>query len=66
MIRVDVPAGQEPAAYADPYVTDPRRLDDDGFWAEVNVHFSDDELMQMMLSIGAWFTGGRLQAVLGV
>src|SRR6202020_1535099 len=34
--------------FTDRYVSDPRRLDDDEFWDEVHIHFSDDELVDLM------------------
>jgi AhpD family alkylhydroperoxidase len=52
--------------FTDRYVTDPRRLEDEEFWAELHRHFTDEELVEMMLSIGAFVTSGRLQAVLGI
>lgn len=52
--------------FTDRYTREPRSLDDDGLWDEIHASFSDDELVDMMLSIGSWIALGRIQAVLGV
>ena len=52
--------------FADRYATDPKRLRDDDFWDEVDASFTKEEVVDLMLCLGAWIAGGRLQAVLGV
>lgn len=53
--------------FADRYLTDPKSLRaDEDIWEQMHQHFSDDELVDLLLTIGAFFTLGRLQATLGI
>jgi len=52
--------------FTDRYVGDPRSLEDDQLWDQVHEHFSDEEVVDLAMAIGAFFTLGRLQAVLGI
>jgi alkylhydroperoxidase family enzyme len=52
--------------FTDRYVSDPRSLEDEQLWDEMHAHFSDDEIVELALIIGAFFTLGRLQAALGI
>jgi alkylhydroperoxidase family enzyme len=54
-------------AFTDRYLQDPVGLNgDDELWTQIRSHFSDDEVVDMAMAIGAFFTLGRLQAVLGI
>jgi alkylhydroperoxidase family enzyme len=39
---------------------------DDAFWERLHAAFSDDELVQLGLCVGAWLAFGRLNRVFGV
>jgi AhpD family alkylhydroperoxidase len=39
---------------------------DDEFWERVRAEFSDDELLELGLSVGTWVAQGRLTQVLGL
>jgi alkylhydroperoxidase family enzyme len=53
--------------FTDRYLTDPVSLRaDEELWDLMHEHFTDDELVDLALTIGAFFTLGRLQAMLGI
>jgi hypothetical protein len=39
---------------------------DEEFWVEMHTHFTDDEIVELGVCIGAWLALGRLQWVLDV
>jgi alkylhydroperoxidase family enzyme len=53
--------------FTDRYLTDPHGLKvDEALWEQVHANFSDDEVVDLTLTIGAFFTLGRMQATLGI
>jgi alkylhydroperoxidase family enzyme len=53
------------AEYAERYAVDHRNLDDD-FWARMTARYSQPEIVELSMSIGAWLAFGRLNHVLGL
>ena len=51
------------AAYAERFATDHLSLDD-AFWSRMHAAFTDDEIVELTLCIGAWMSFGRLARVL--
>ena len=39
---------------------------DDAFWKDMHAHFTDDEIVELGVCVGAWLAFGRLQRVLDV
>jgi len=51
--------------YADRLGQAPQSMDEDEvFWAQMHEHFSDEEIVDMTLSIGSWMALGRFAHVL--
>ncbi|GGL15648.1 carboxymuconolactone decarboxylase family protein [Planomonospora parontospora] len=53
------------AEYAERYALDHHGLDD-AFWARMTAHYSQTEIVELSMSIGAWLAFGRLNHVLGL
>jgi len=53
------------AEYAERYALDHHGLDDE-FWARMNAHYSQREVVELSMCIGAWLAFGRLNRVLGL
>ncbi|SDC72359.1 carboxymuconolactone decarboxylase family protein [Rhodococcus tukisamuensis] len=53
------------AEYADRYALDHHGLDDE-FWERMGAHYSQTEIVELSMSIGAWLAFGRLNHVLGL
>ncbi|MVO90869.1 carboxymuconolactone decarboxylase family protein [Streptomyces sp. p1417] len=53
------------AEYAERYALDHHGLDD-AFWARMTAHYSQVEIVELTMSIGAWLAFGRLNHVLGI
>jgi alkylhydroperoxidase family enzyme len=53
------------AMFAEKFCVDHRNIDDT-MWAELHTHFSDDELVEMALSVGAWLATGRFNQVFDI
>jgi alkylhydroperoxidase family enzyme len=53
------------AEFAQRFATDHLGMDD-AFWERLHAAFSDDELVQLGLCVGAWLAFGRLNRVFGV
>jgi alkylhydroperoxidase family enzyme len=53
------------AEYAERYATDHHGLDDE-FWSRMTSHYSQTEIVELSMSIGAWLAFGRLNHVLGL
>jgi alkylhydroperoxidase family enzyme len=53
------------AEYAERYAVDHHGLDDE-FWARMTAHYSQVEIVELSMSIGAWLAFGRLNHVLGI
>lgn len=53
------------AEYAERYALDHHNLDDE-FWARMNEHYSQTEVVELTMSIGSWLAFGRLNRVLGL
>ena len=53
------------AEFADRFATDHRNMDD-AFWARLHAAFSDDELVELGLCVGAWVALGRFNQVFDV
>lgn len=47
-------------------LTGPAASFSDALWARLHAVFSDDELVQLGLCVGAWLAFGRLNRVFGV
>ena len=53
------------AEFAQRFAVDHRNMDDD-FWKRLHAAFSDDELVELGLCVGAWIAFGRLNQVFDV
>ncbi|MGW5571125.1 carboxymuconolactone decarboxylase family protein [Nocardia thailandica] len=53
------------AEYAERYATDHHSLDDE-FWQRMFAHYTQTEVVELSMSIGAWLAFGRLNHVLGL
>jgi alkylhydroperoxidase family enzyme len=53
------------AEYAERYALDHHGLDDE-FWTRMLAHYSQAEVVELSMSIGAWLAFGRLNHVLGL
>ena len=53
------------AEFADRFALDHRNMDD-AFWDRLHASFSDDELVELGLCVGAWIAFGRLNQVFDV
>lgn len=53
------------AEYAERYAVDHHGLDDE-FWARMNAHYSQAEVVELSMCIGSWLAFGRLNHVLGL
>ncbi|MFD4180902.1 carboxymuconolactone decarboxylase family protein [Rhodococcus sp. NPDC058514] len=53
------------AEYAERYAVDHHNLDDE-FWARMFEHYTQTEVVELSMSIGAWLAFGRLNHVIGL
>ncbi|SES25752.1 alkylhydroperoxidase AhpD family core domain-containing protein [Lentzea xinjiangensis] len=53
------------AEYAERYALDHHGLDEE-FWSRMAAHYSQVEIVELTMSIGAWLAFGRLNRVLGL
>ncbi|MEV6609647.1 carboxymuconolactone decarboxylase family protein [Kutzneria sp. NPDC051319] len=53
------------AEYAERYAVDHHNIDE-AFWARMSEHYSQREIVELSMSIGAWLAFGRLNHVLGI
>jgi alkylhydroperoxidase family enzyme len=53
------------AEYAERYALDHHNLDEE-FWARMSEHYSQREIVELTMSLGAWLAFGRLNHVLGI
>jgi alkylhydroperoxidase family enzyme len=53
------------ADFATKFAADHLAIDDD-MWAQLHEHFSDDEIVDLSLCVGAWIAFGRLNRVLDI
>ena len=53
------------AEYAERYALDHHGLDDE-FWTRMTAHYSQVEIVELTMSIGAWLVFGRLNRVFGL
>jgi alkylhydroperoxidase family enzyme len=53
------------AEYAERYATDHHGIDDE-FWSRMTAHYSQNEIVELSMSIGSWLAFGRLNRVLGL
>ncbi|GGM86063.1 carboxymuconolactone decarboxylase [Lentzea pudingi] len=53
------------AEYAERYALDHHGLDDE-FWSRMTAHYSQTEIVELTMSIGAWLVFGRLNRVFGL
>jgi alkylhydroperoxidase family enzyme len=53
------------AEYAERYALDHHGLDEE-FWSRMAAHYSQVEIVELSMSIGAWLAFGRLNRVLGL
>ena len=53
------------AEYAERYALDHHGLDDE-FWARMTQHYTQVEIVELTMSIGAWLVFGRLNRVFGL
>jgi alkylhydroperoxidase family enzyme len=53
------------AEYAERYALDHHGLDDE-FWTRMFEHYTQDEVVELSMSIGSWLAFGRLNHVLGL
>lgn len=53
------------AEYAERYALDHHGLDDE-FWGRMTAHYSQAEIVELSMCIGAWLAFGRLNHVLGL
>lgn len=51
--------------YAEKFAIDHTALDD-GFFARLHDHFTDEEIMEIAVSVGCWLMMGRITMVMGV
>ena len=55
------------AEYAERFAADHLSLDDDeAFWSAFKAAYSDEEIIELSMSIGSWIAFGRLNHVLGI
>jgi alkylhydroperoxidase family enzyme len=53
------------AEYAERYAVDHHNIDEE-FWTRMSEHYSQQEIVELSMSIGAWLAFGRLNHVLGI
>ena len=53
------------AEYAERYATDHHNLDGE-FWGRMATHYSQQEIVELSMSLGSWLAFGRLNHVLGL
>jgi alkylhydroperoxidase family enzyme len=53
------------AEYAERYALDHHGLDDE-FWSRMTAHYTQVEIVELTMSIGAWLVFGRLNRVFGL
>ena len=53
------------AEYAERYAVDHHNIDEE-FWTRMSEHYSQREIVELSMSIGAWLAFGRLNHVLGI
>jgi alkylhydroperoxidase family enzyme len=53
------------AEYAERYALDHHNIDDE-FWARMAAHYTQQEIVELSMSIGSWLAFGRLNRVLGL
>ncbi|MFC3452519.1 carboxymuconolactone decarboxylase family protein [Amycolatopsis speibonae] len=53
------------AEYAERYALDHHGIDDE-FWKRMGEHYSQQEIVELSMSIGSWLAFGRLNHVLGI
>ena len=53
------------AEYAERYALDHHNLDEE-FWTRMSEHYSQREIVELTMSLGAWLAFGRLNHVLGI
>ncbi len=53
------------AIFAEKFCVDHRNMDDE-LWAELHANFTDDELVELSLSVGAWLATGRFNRVFDI
>ncbi|MER6579297.1 carboxymuconolactone decarboxylase family protein [Nonomuraea sp. NPDC048881] len=53
------------AEYAERYALDHHGLDEE-FWSRMTEHYSQNEIVELSMSIGSWWAFGRLNHVLGL
>lgn len=53
------------AEYAERYALDHHNIDEE-FWARMTAHYSQQEIVELSMSIGSWLAFGRLNHVLGI
>ncbi len=53
------------AEYAERYAVDHHNIDED-FWTRMSEHYSQKEIVELSMSVGAWLAFGRLNHVLGI
>ncbi|HEX7304773.1 carboxymuconolactone decarboxylase family protein [Lentzea sp.] len=53
------------AEYAERYALDHHGLDEE-FWSRMTAHYSQTEVVELTMSIGAWLVFGRLNRVFGL
>ncbi|GLY34356.1 carboxymuconolactone decarboxylase [Amycolatopsis sp. NBRC 101858] len=53
------------AEYAERYTLDHHNLDDE-FWKRMAEHYTQQEIVELSMSLGAWLAFGRLNHVLGI
>ena len=53
------------AEFAERYSTDHLGMDD-GFWARLHAHYSDDELVDLALCVASWLALGRFNQVFDI
>ncbi|MGI5500278.1 carboxymuconolactone decarboxylase family protein [Lentzea sp. CA-135723] len=53
------------AEYAERYALDHHGLDDE-FWARMTQHYTQVEIVELTMSVGAWLVFGRLNRVFGL
>ncbi|KAB2339212.1 carboxymuconolactone decarboxylase family protein [Actinomadura rudentiformis] len=53
------------AEYAERYALDHHNLDED-FWDRMTTHYTQQEIVELSMSLGSWLAFGRLNHVLGL
>ena len=53
------------AEYAERYAVDHHGIDEE-FWARMTKHYTQQEIVELTMSIGSWLAFGRLNHVLGI